>query len=128
MKDAANDMDFQREEEAKRIAYLIGGYLKQTLSEAEHDELDEWVGAEDDNMRLFEELTDPQAIKKHFDKLPGDNKIILTTEKDAVRLVKFEEQLKDFPLYVLPIEHRFLFNESASFDQLVTSFIASYKK
>jgi transmembrane sensor len=67
MKDAANDMNFQREEEAKRIAYLIGGYLKQTLSEAEHDELDEWVGANDDNMRLFEELTDPQAIKKHFD-------------------------------------------------------------
>lgn len=71
---------------------------------------------------------DLAAIKKHFDKLPGDNKIILTTEKDAVRLVKFEEQLKDFPLYVLPIEHRFLFNESGSFDQLVTSFIASYKK
>jgi tetraacyldisaccharide 4'-kinase len=71
---------------------------------------------------------DLAAIKKHFDRLPDNNKIILTTEKDAVRLVKFEEQLKDFPVYVLPIEHQFLFNASSSFDVLVKSYIASYKK
>ncbi|MGC4103517.1 tetraacyldisaccharide 4'-kinase [Ferruginibacter sp.] len=70
---------------------------------------------------------DLAEIKKHYDKLQGD-KIILTTEKDAVRLVKFEEQLKAYPIYILPIEHSFLFNEAPAFDQLVKGFIASYKK
>jgi transmembrane sensor len=52
------------EEQASRIAYLISGYLRQTLSEKEHDELDEWMTASDDNQRLFEELTDPKNIEK----------------------------------------------------------------
>ncbi len=66
-------------------------------------------------------------IKKHFEKIENVNKIILTTEKDGVRLMKFEEQLKDYPVYVLPIEHSFLFNESAIFDKMIRTFIASFK-
>ena len=49
---------------AERVAWLIAGFLRQTLSEKEHDELDEWVGASDENLRLFEELTDPGNIEK----------------------------------------------------------------
>ena len=67
-------------------------------------------------------------IKKHFAKIQSSNKIILTTEKDAVRLVKFEEDLKDFPVYVLPIEHAFLFNEAEAFNKLVLEFMAAFKK
>jgi tetraacyldisaccharide 4'-kinase len=67
-------------------------------------------------------------IKKHFTKIQSADKIILTTEKDAMRLFKFEEDLKDFPVYVLPIEHSFLFNESAAFNKTTTDFIASFKK
>jgi tetraacyldisaccharide 4'-kinase len=67
-------------------------------------------------------------IKKQFSKIQQINKIILTTEKDAVRLVKFEENLKDFPIYVLPIEHAFLFNGAKDFNKLVTEFIVSFKK
>lgn len=67
-------------------------------------------------------------IKKHFKKMQLINKIILTTEKDAVRLAKFEGDLKDFPVYVLPIEHHFLFNESAAFNRQVVEFIGSFKK
>ncbi len=67
-------------------------------------------------------------IKKHFAKIQNTNKIILTTEKDAVRLVKFENELKEYPIYVLPIEHTFLFNEAAAFNQLVIDFVASFKK
>ena len=66
-------------------------------------------------------------IKKHFEKIENVNKIILTTEKDGVRLMKFEEQLKDYPVYVLPIEHSFLFNESTIFDKMVTTYITSFK-
>lgn len=67
-------------------------------------------------------------IKKHFKKMQQDNKIILTTEKDAVRLVKFAEELKNFPVYVLPIEHQFMFNEAEVFDNLVKGFVAGFKK
>jgi hypothetical protein len=49
---------------ARRIAYLIHAYIMQTISEEEHNELDEWVGASMNNQRLFEELTDPVFLEK----------------------------------------------------------------
>ncbi len=42
----------------ERIAYLVAGYIKKTLSPSEHDELDAWVAASDENMLLFENMTD----------------------------------------------------------------------
>jgi len=65
-------------------------------------------------------------IKKHFEKIQSTDKIILTTEKDAVRLVKFQQELKAYPIYVLPIEHSFLFDEGPAFDKLVVNFIRSF--
>jgi ferric-dicitrate binding protein FerR (iron transport regulator) len=52
---------------AERIAYLIAGFLSKTITAAEHDELDAWVMESDDNMRLFEELTDEENIQKALD-------------------------------------------------------------
>ena len=72
-------------------------------------------------------IDDLQEIKKQFEKIQSENKIILTTEKDGVRLKKFEIELKDFPLYVIPIEHTFMFDEKQIFDKVVIDFIRSYK-
>ena len=55
-------------------------------------------------------------------------KFILTTEKDAVRLAKFSEELKELPMYVLPIKHEFLFGEANIFDELIISFISNFNK
>lgn len=52
---------------AERIAYLIAGFLQNTLTEAEHDELDAWVIASEENTRLFEELTDEANIEAGID-------------------------------------------------------------
>ena len=71
---------------------------------------------------------DLKDIKQHFDKITTKKKIILTTEKDAVRLEKFEQELKDFPIYVVPIEHHFLFGEAIKFNDSVTAFIKSFNK
>jgi len=49
-------------EPAEKIARLIAGYIQKTLTSEEHDELDTWVNESDDNMRLFEELTDEKNI------------------------------------------------------------------
>ena len=67
-------------------------------------------------------------IKKHFEKIKSEKKIIITTEKDGVRLQKFEQELASYPVYVLPIQHAFLFNKAPEFHQQVIDFVKSLKK
>jgi tetraacyldisaccharide 4'-kinase len=67
-------------------------------------------------------------IKKQFEKSKFKNKIILTTEKDGVRMKKFETELADFPIYVLPIQHQFLFGSAEKFNSQISQFIQSFKK
>lgn len=73
-------------------------------------------------------LDDWKDIKKRFDSMDGSKKLILTTEKDATRLLKYEADLKELPLYVIPIEHRFLFGEGQRFNDLVSTFIQNFKQ
>jgi transmembrane sensor len=49
--------------DAGRIAYLVHGFLKDKLTDAERDELDEWIEATPENMKLFEELTDGENLQ-----------------------------------------------------------------
>ena len=72
-------------------------------------------------------IDDLNDIKQKFKTIETNNKIILTTEKDAVRLVKFNTDITDLPLYVIPVRHRFLFEEGHKFDKLVTDFIHNFK-
>lgn len=71
-------------------------------------------------------IDDLKEIRKRFEDLGDENKIIVTTEKDAVRLVKFKDELLNLPVYVLPVQHRFLFGESHQFDSLITGFIDQF--
>jgi tetraacyldisaccharide 4'-kinase len=71
-------------------------------------------------------IDDLNEIRQAFDEIQARDKLILTTEKDAVRLVKFTEQLASLPLYVLPIRHYFLFDEGGQFDELVLQFIQTF--
>lgn len=73
-------------------------------------------------------LEDLRDIKKEFKKLMSRESILLTTEKDAVRLEKFAEDIKGLPFYVVPIEHEFLFDEKSAFDELVISFIENFER
>ncbi len=70
---------------------------------------------------------DLKDIKRHFERLQSLNKLILTTEKDAVRLEKFKAELVDYPIYVLPIKHFFLFGGNLPFNRLVFDFARSFK-
>jgi tetraacyldisaccharide 4'-kinase len=73
-------------------------------------------------------IDDLKEIKKRLNQLTTEDKIVLTTEKDAVRLVKFDTQLTGLPLYVIPVRHDFLFGEEAKFNELVTSFIRNFRQ
>ena len=64
---------------AERTAYLIAGYIQNTLTEKEHDELDNWINEDDHNMQLFEELTDEQKLLANLEWM--DEKYVLQSFK-----------------------------------------------
>jgi tetraacyldisaccharide 4'-kinase len=73
-------------------------------------------------------LDDLKEIKKSFSKIKGKKKIIITTEKDGVRLAKYEKELREMPVYVFPIAHEFLFEQERDFEKEVLQYIESFKK
>lgn len=83
------------------------------------------ISYSDHHIFSIEDLND---IKNKFEQITADSKIILTTEKDAVRLVKYTEELNTIPLYVLPIKPNFLFNSKEAFNQLVIHYVAEFNK
>ncbi|MGN6212997.1 tetraacyldisaccharide 4'-kinase [Parafilimonas sp.] len=97
--------------------------LKNYISEisAAYDE----VSYSDHHIFSIDDLKD---INKKFTKIQSNNKLIITTEKDAVRLLKFKEQLLNIPLYVLPVKPVFLFDSAEVFNNTVTDFVNSFKK
>jgi tetraacyldisaccharide 4'-kinase len=71
-------------------------------------------------------IDDLKEIINKYESIQTSNKLILTTEKDAVRLTKFNEQLSNIPLYVIPIRHHFLFDEGTQFNEMVVNFIQHF--
>lgn len=71
---------------------------------------------------------DLEEIKRQFAKVKKGKRIILTTEKDAVRLLKFENELADLPIYAVPIQHSFLFDQARSFEEDITGFVTRFEK
>ena len=72
-------------------------------------------------------IDDLRDIRRRFDRIEASKKIILTTEKDAMRLMKFRSELEKLPVYVIPISHHFLFEEEMKFIDTVTEFIKEFK-
>jgi tetraacyldisaccharide 4'-kinase len=72
-------------------------------------------------------MQDWKDIQKRFDSIEAEKKIILTTEKDAMRLLKYSEEMNGMPFYVLPIEHKFLFHQENEFNDIVIRFIQNFK-
>jgi tetraacyldisaccharide 4'-kinase len=73
-------------------------------------------------------IDDMHEIEIRYKKLKGKNNMILTTEKDAVRLIKFKEHLTSLPVYVLPVKHKILFNEEINFLQRIHQFMDGFEK
>ncbi len=62
MENLQNSGERKNLKQAYRTAYLIAGFLKQNLTEEEKDELDEWILGSDENMMLFETMTDEKNV------------------------------------------------------------------
>ncbi|MEO7924587.1 MAG: tetraacyldisaccharide 4'-kinase [Chitinophagaceae bacterium] len=114
--------------QADRETLLVTGIanprpLKKMLEE--HSNSYQMLQYSDHHIFTIDDLKD---IRQKFENIPSPHKIILTTEKDAVRLAKFSTEIEGMPLYVLPVRHHFLFKEGVRFDELVTAFIRDFKK
>jgi tetraacyldisaccharide 4'-kinase len=72
-------------------------------------------------------IDDLNDITTRLKKLTGEQNIIITTEKDAVRLLKFSDKLETIPMYVIPVQHKILFNQAASFENAILHFISNFK-
>ncbi len=76
----------------------------------------------------FEE-TDLNELRKRFDNLPSPNKIILTTEKDAVRLELHQAYFwkHDLPIFVLPVEVAFCGDDEEAFQTDIQQFLLNFR-
>jgi tetraacyldisaccharide 4'-kinase len=73
-------------------------------------------------------LDDWKEINNSFAAMAAQEKLILTTEKDAVRLLKYKDHLSDLPFYVIPIQCSFLFEGGPLFNHNIATFINEYGK
>lgn len=68
---------------------------------------------------------DIDMIIEKYNSLIGKNKAIITTEKDAMRLINssFINKFDDIPVFVIPIKIRFHKEEGTSFDNEILNYI-----
>jgi len=72
---------------------------------------------------------DLKKIARQFNQLSGE-KLVITTEKDAARLLSHPDMDKDLKknLYALPIEIDFLLNQENAFKQNIISYVRENKR
>lgn len=91
-------------------------YLKDKYMVIEHKKYD------DHHNFTTEDIDD---IKQTFSNLIGNNKLIITTEKDLMRLSlpEIKEKTEDLPLFYLPIEVCFHGNDKEEFDNKILKYV-----
>ncbi|MEW6468227.1 MAG: tetraacyldisaccharide 4'-kinase [Bacteroidota bacterium] len=72
-------------------------------------------------------LVDMYRLKDAFEKLSGPNKVIITTEKDAMRLEKpgMLELIGELPIYYIPIEIAFRDSDEEELRRQINDFLRS---
>ncbi len=71
---------------------------------------------------------DVKEITDTYNNLQSNNKIIITTEKDSMRLLLHRDLImaNKLPIVVLPIKIEFLFNEAEKFNTYINNFMEKY--
>lgn len=98
--------------------YLVD-YIEQHTTQIQHlDYADHHIFSDEDL----------KYQKRVYDEMEG-NKIILTTEKDAMRLEPYRQQFFDWgvDIYVLPIKVSFVEDQGADFDESIKDFLLKFR-
>ena len=71
-----------------------------------------------------------EKILYEFNKIQNDKKIIITTEKDAIRLQELKniDFFTTLPVFYIPIKIEFLNNKEKEFNKKITDFIENFDK
>lgn len=98
----------------------LSEYLNATNAEIRH------VRFEDHHYFSEHEIAE---IKKTFDEVPHPHKIVLCSEKDAMRIDLHRNYLisNQVPIFALPIKVEFLFDEGKVFDTLIKQHLLNFK-
>jgi tetraacyldisaccharide 4'-kinase len=91
----------------------LAGFVSTLFGKMEHLDFDD---------HHIYETGDFEAIRLNYQNLPGKKKIILTTEKDAMRFEK--EDLDGLPFYYIPIEAAIM--EEERFKARINKFVDGY--
>lgn len=72
-------------------------------------------------------INDIKKIQDSFDKINNENKIIITTEKDIMRLSLTEifNEVQDIPIFYIPIEVKFHGDSSEEFNKKVIDYVGT---
>ncbi len=72
---------------------------------------------------------DMSSLNKQFRQLETRRKVIITTEKDAMRLELHRKFLIEqrLPIFVLPLEVKFHFDEGEAFDQIAKDYLLNFR-
>lgn len=74
--------------------------------------------------------SDIEALKTNFNSLIGNNKLIITTEKDLMRLSlpKISSLINELPIFYIPIEVTFHGDDKKKFDEQITNYVRKNTK
>lgn len=69
---------------------------------------------------------DIEKVSDLFSEIKNPNKIVLTTEKDATRLALEKELIwkKNLPIYILPVEVKFMDKDKQKFDEDISQYLS----
>jgi tetraacyldisaccharide 4'-kinase len=99
----------------------LKNYLSKTIDEIEQIEYPDHY--------IFKQ-SDIDNIDKRFAQMKGENKVIITTEKDAVRLINafnISDELRKLMFYI-PVEVEFLNDEGPVFDKQIINYVQKNKR
>jgi tetraacyldisaccharide 4'-kinase len=115
--------DFDRDTDALLVSGIANiNPVKELLAEQSHGY--DQISYSDHHIFTIEDIRD---MEQRFLRLNPANALILTTEKDAVRLLKFKENIAHLPIFVLPIEHKILFGEENVLMHHIIQFIQTFQ-
>ncbi|MES2380155.1 MAG: tetraacyldisaccharide 4'-kinase [Bacteroidota bacterium] len=96
------------------------------LEKNAHSVMDAWQFGDHHDFTT-EEIT---QLLAEFDKRASTNKIIISTEKDAMRLQTdaFKTLLQQYPIYYLPLQVDFFESDKSAFNQYILNYVEQNKR
>jgi tetraacyldisaccharide 4'-kinase len=72
---------------------------------------------------------DVAHLQSTYERLESDKKVVITTEKDAMRLELHKTFLQEqrLPVFALPVQVRFHFGQGPAFDEQIKSFLLNFR-